>query len=96
MDVIVAYDVATDTAADQRRLRRVAKICESYGIRVQDSVFECRISNAAMAQLRIDLDDVLDQDRDSVYVYRLHGTIRDARTVLGRSRPHEFGDAWIL
>jgi CRISPR-associated protein Cas2 len=31
MEVLVAYDVATDTAAGRRRLRRVAQICLNYG-----------------------------------------------------------------
>ena len=35
---IVAYDIS-----DSRRLRRVARICEDYGIRVERSVFECNL-----------------------------------------------------
>ena len=41
MLIIVTYDVSTETAAGRKRLRRVAKVCESTGQRVQKSVFEC-------------------------------------------------------
>src|ERR1035441_1914408 len=40
MDLILAYDVDTTTTEGQRRLRRIAKLCEGHGIRVQKSVFE--------------------------------------------------------
>ena len=49
MEVLVAYDVSTDTAAGRRRLRRVAKVCEGHGQRVQKSVFECILNPAEMA-----------------------------------------------
>lgn len=40
MMLVVAYDVDTSDSAGQKRLRKVAKICERYGMRVQNSVFE--------------------------------------------------------
>ena len=43
MLIIVAYDVSTETKEGRRRLRRVAKVCEGIGQRVQKSVFECRV-----------------------------------------------------
>jgi CRISPR-associated protein Cas2 len=46
MEILVAYDVATDDAAGKRRLRRVAEVCMAFGQRVQKSVFEC-ISGSA-------------------------------------------------
>jgi len=46
MEVLVAYDVATEDSAGRRRLRRVAQACEAYGQRVQKSVFECVLSDA--------------------------------------------------
>ncbi|MBI3966168.1 MAG: CRISPR-associated endonuclease Cas2, partial [Chloroflexi bacterium] len=44
MEVLVTYDVATESVEGQRRLRRVAKVCEAYGQRVQKSVFECLVN----------------------------------------------------
>ena len=43
MLVIVCYDVKTETREGRRRLRRVAKVCEGTGQRVQKSVFECQV-----------------------------------------------------
>ena len=41
MFVLITYDVSTEDTAGKKRLRRVAKICMNYGVRVQNSVFEC-------------------------------------------------------
>ena len=51
MLVIVCYDVNTETREGRRRLRRVAKVCEGTGQRVQKSVFECRIDLMQMEAL---------------------------------------------
>ena len=52
MLVLVCYDVNTETTAGRRRLRRVAKVCESTGQRVQKSVFECQIDIAQFEALQ--------------------------------------------
>lgn len=72
MQILVVYDIATETKPDQRRLRRVAKICEGYGIRVQKSVFECHIDAVTLRHLVHDLDEAIDARRDSIGIYRLH------------------------
>ncbi|MBI5041591.1 MAG: CRISPR-associated endonuclease Cas2, partial [Gammaproteobacteria bacterium] len=51
MLIIVTYDVSTETSAGRRRLRRVAKTCESMGQRVQKSVFECQVNEMQYEQL---------------------------------------------
>ena len=62
MLVIVCYDVSTETRDGRRRLRRVAKACESMGQRVQKSVFECQINQIQYEQLeRRLLDEIDDQ-----------------------------------
>ena len=43
MLMLVSYDVNTTTVEGRRRLRRIAKACEDWGIRVQNSVFECTL-----------------------------------------------------
>ena len=47
MLVVVSYDVNTQSEGGQRRLRKVAKLCESRGQRVQFSVFECLVDPVA-------------------------------------------------
>ena len=51
MMVVIAYDVDTTSAAGAKRLRKVARLCEQYGIRVQNSVFEVLVDAAQLAAL---------------------------------------------
>ncbi len=71
MFVLITYDVNTETAAGKKRLRKVAKACQNYGIRVQNSVFECLIEPACLVQLRARLEELIDQDKDSLRFYSL-------------------------
>lgn len=71
MLVIVCYDVNTETREGRRRLRRVAKTCESTGQRVQKSVFECRVDLAQMEALERRLLDIVDLGQDCLRLYRL-------------------------
>lgn len=71
MMVIVSYDVSTMTAAGRRRLRRVAKVCEDYGQRVQNSVFECSVDAALWVRFRGALVAEIDQGEDSLRFYFL-------------------------
>jgi CRISPR-associated protein Cas2 len=71
MMVLITYDVNTETAAGQKRLRRVAKQCQNYGQRVQNSVFECLIDPARLKQLQAALEKLIDKDVDSLRFYYL-------------------------
>ena len=71
MLVLVSYDVCTLNAAGRRRLRRVAKACEDFGIRVQNSVFECYVDWAQWVQLRAKLEKICDLELDSLRYYNL-------------------------
>ena len=71
MMVLVAYDVNTETPEARRRLRRVAKACEDFGQRVQNSVFECLVNPAQWTQLRARLIDEINPKEDSLRFYFL-------------------------
>ena len=71
MLVLVSYDVSTVTPAGQRRLRRIAKKCLDYGIRVQNSVFECNVDWGQWAKLKADLEGICDKETDSLRYYYL-------------------------
>lgn len=71
MLIIVCYDVNTETRQGRRRLRRVAKVCERFGQRVQKSVFECEVDLAAFEELERLLLAEVDLDRDCLRLYRL-------------------------
>lgn len=71
MLMLVTYDVATQDAAGRRRLRKIARLCQNRGQRVQYSVFECQVDPAQWAELRAELIDEMDADQDSLRFYRL-------------------------
>jgi CRISPR-associated protein Cas2 len=71
MMILVTYDVSTVDLAGKRRLQRVAKICEDFGQRVQNSVFECLIDPAEWATLRSKLAKTADLKKDSLRFYFL-------------------------
>lgn len=71
MLVLITYDVNTTTAAGRKRLRQVAKVCQSFGQRVQCSVFECLIDAAQATVLKNDLAAIIDPEKDSLRFYYL-------------------------
>ena len=71
MLVIVTYDVSTETREGRKRLRRVAKVCEGTGQRVQKSVFECRVDLMQYEELERRLLAEIDQKEDNLRIYRL-------------------------
>lgn len=71
MLIIVCYDVSTETAKGRKRLRRVAKVCESAGQRVQKSVFECRVDVMQYETLERRLLAEIDGAKDNLRIYRL-------------------------
>ena len=71
MYILVTYDVNTSTSAGQSRLRKVAKCCLNHGQRVQNSVFECMLSEAQYVQFRAALTSLIDAQHDSIRIYRL-------------------------
>jgi CRISPR-associated protein Cas2 len=72
VDVLVTYDVNTETKEGRRRLRRVATTCKDFGQRVQYSVFECRVNEAQLESLRARLLKIIHEEEDSLRIYRLH------------------------
>ena len=71
MLVLITYDVNTESIAGRRRLRKVAKQCENYGRRVQNSVFECIVDQAQSVTLKAILTEIIDENVDSLRFYYL-------------------------
>ena len=69
--VLITYDVNTETAEGRTRLRKVAKQCVNYGRRVQNSVFECILDPTQMVMLKSLLQDIIDEEKDSLRFYYL-------------------------
>jgi len=71
MLILVTYDVSTVHKPGARRLRRVAQACEDYGVRVQKSVFECRVGDKEWCSLRHRLLREIKLEEDSLRFYFL-------------------------
>lgn len=71
MMVIVSYDVSTKTLSGKKRLRKVAETCLDYGIRAQNSVFECNVDPAQWEELKSELLSIFKKEEDSLRFYFL-------------------------
>jgi CRISPR-associated protein Cas2 len=66
MLTIVAYDIT-----DNRRLQKIAQICEDYGMRVQYSVFECRLEADKFERFWNNLVGTIDPATDRLVAYKV-------------------------
>ncbi|HZJ78559.1 MAG TPA: CRISPR-associated endonuclease Cas2 [Clostridia bacterium] len=71
MLVLITYDVNTQTPAGRKRLHKIAKQCENFGQRVQNSVFECILDAAKCREVQNKLENIIDKDMDSLRFYYL-------------------------
>lgn len=69
--MLVTYDVSTKTPEGQKRLRRVASVCEDYGQRVQNSVFEMKVDWGDWPRIKAELLSEVNPDEDSLRFYNL-------------------------
>lgn len=71
MLVLITYDVNTETSAGRNRLRKIAKQCQNYGQRVQNSVFECLLDASQCKLLQHSLLELMNEETDSLRFYYL-------------------------
>ncbi|MGJ0514960.1 MAG: CRISPR-associated endonuclease Cas2 [Methylomicrobium sp.] len=96
MMILITYDVSTETSAGRKRLRRVAKVCLNYGQRVQKSVFECQVNTAEIARLKDQLLQEIDENEDSLRIYRIIEPIEKNREQFGNNRATDFEGTLIV
>lgn len=96
MMVLITYDVETVSPAGKRRLRKVAKQCVNFGQRVQNSVFECLIDPAQFAELRHRLEDIIDEEKDSLRFYFLGNSWRNKVAHIGNQNTYDPEETIIL
>lgn len=84
MLVLISYDVDTTTKAGEKRLRKVAKECVNYGQRVQNSVFECLLTEAQLVKLKAILSGIIDNTTDSIRFYFLGNKWQQKIETLGK------------
>jgi len=71
MLVLITYDVNVVSEGGQKRLRHISKSCLDYGMRVQNSVFECEVTPAQFVVLKDQLLRIIDPAKDSLRFYML-------------------------
>ena len=96
MYILVTYDVDTTSKEGARRLRCVAKACIDYGQRVQNSVFECEVTEAQHCLLRGRIKDIIDMSRDSVRFYILSKNENRRVEVIGVETAYKVNNAFIV
>lgn len=95
MRALITYDVNTTTPQGRARLRRVAKACEAWGQRVQNSVFEVYLNDVEYARLLARVTAIVDPQHDSLRIYPLLAGSFDAVINVGSQRA--LGDnEWVL
>ena len=87
MLLVVTYDVNTADPGGAQRLRQVAKLCERYGVRVQNSVFEVMVDAAQLTVLKSELRRTMDPEKDSIRFYRLGNSYKTKVDHIGLTPP---------
>lgn len=96
MLVLITYDVNTATKAGERRLRKVAKECVNYGQRVQNSVFECLLTEAQFAVMKNILASIIDDDSDSIRFYILGNNWQRRIDTMGKNKSFDQNSTLII
>lgn len=96
IDLLICYDVRTETSAGRRRLRRVAKVCVAHGQRVQNSVFEVSVTDVQLLTLKDRLLSEMDPIEDSVRLYRLRQPREKFVEAYGRDQYQDLSGPLVL
>lgn len=96
MLIVITYDVNTTNLAGEKRLRKVAKVCEKYGIRVQNSVFEVLVDAAQLVTLKYELSKEIDENVDSIRFYRLGNAYQNKIESMGKKLKVEAGEPLLF
>lgn len=96
MLVLITYDVDTISETGQKRLRKVAKLCQDYGQRVQNSVFECRLSEAQFVVLKNKLENIMNNDLDNIRFYFLGKNWKNRIESIGKQMVMDIDEELII
>lgn len=96
MYILVTYDVQTETSAGQKRLRKVARVCMNYGQRVQNSVFECVLTEVQLIELENELRNTIDVKTDNIRLYYLNHSGKHKAITIGESRSYDVEDVLLI
>lgn len=96
MFVLITYDINVTSLNGQKRLRKVAKICVNYGQRVQNSVFECKVTEAELLRIKKQLMEVIHVETDSLRFYRLGDNYDKKVQHVGAKTSYKIDDPLII
>lgn len=96
MLILITYDVDTTTKEGEKRLRKVARECVNYGQRVQNSVFECLITEAQLVGLKAQLASIINDTTDSIRFYFLGNNWKRRIEKIGKETSYDPTDALII
>jgi len=96
MLVLITYDVNTETPAGCERLRQVSKVCQNYGQRVQNSVFECEVDAGQLLVVKDRLVRLINEETDSLRFYNLGNNSRNKVEHYGAKPSFDVGEPLIV
>ncbi|MBQ6203252.1 MAG: CRISPR-associated endonuclease Cas2 [Prevotella sp.] len=96
MYILITYDVDTVSKMRQKRLRKVARICRDYGQRVQNSVFECEVTEVQYVKLKESLSAAMNKSLDSIRFYHLNKNENRRVETMGVEKAFNMNEVIIL
>lgn len=96
MFILITYDVNITSPHGAKRLRNVARACLDYGKRVQNSVFECILTEAQYVMLKNKIESAIDSEQDSVRFYILGKNWKRKVETLGKDIGVDFTGELII
>ncbi len=96
MFILITYDVNITSPHGAKRLRNVARACLDYGKRVQNSVFECILTEAQYVVLKNKIGSIIDPEQDSVRFYILGKNWKRKVETIGKDTGVDFTGELII
>lgn len=96
MMVLITYDVSITSEGGAKRLRKIAKECQNHGQRVQNSVFECVLTEAQFVNLRSNIRNIIDDTEDSIRFYFLGNNWSKHVEMIGKKTSYNVEGELIL
>ncbi|MDY4066759.1 CRISPR-associated endonuclease Cas2 [Bullifex sp.] len=93
---IVTYDVC-----DEKRIKKVFKLCKNFGRPIQYSVFICRLSEENYEIFKSRLISIINEKEDQVMFIRLRETsegniAKNAFSIIGKQISAEIPNCWVI
>ena len=88
---LIAYDVR-----HPGRLKKLAKIAQDYGIRMQKSIFEAELLPSELQSMMSRMKNIINPAEDGIKIFRLCQSCEAKRTGAGRGKPSLPDKAWHI